>query len=320
MTRRKEFPPAALAEEARRLVAKMPVRSPKQGIDPAGARAEQAVMAATRAPGPNLAKVEDFQVATRGGRLKLRCYSPGPTPPAIILYFHGGGWVMGSIDDSDAHVRRVVEATDCAFLSVDYRLAPEHPFPAAIDDAIDAWAWLRANAPQLAPLCPLGIAGDSAGGNIAAGTCLALRDADAPLPAFQILVYPVLSPAMDTPSYRAQAEGPILTAADMAWFWDCYARETGARHDPRAAPMLAANLAGLPPALILTAECDPLRDEGMEYSRRLAIAGVPVRQRCFEGMPHGFYKSADLLAGGQQALAEVAAFLRERTGVMPDAR
>lgn len=314
MKRRKEFSarPAPLAEEVRRFLAAAPVRAPLSEIGVAAARAQQARLAATRGPGPEMAAVRDFDVPARRGPLPVRLYFPVADPPAILLYFHGGGWVMGGIEDSDPQARRIAEATGCALASVDYRLAPEHPFPAALDDALDAWGWLVDEAPHLASAPVLGIAGDSAGGNVAAGATIALRDAGIPLPTFQILVYPVLSPVMDSDSYRDQADGPILTAADMAWFWDCYAPDPPTRADPRAAPLLAPDLTGLPPALIIAGQCDPLRDEAADYAERLRTAGVPVRHLCFAGMPHGFYKSADLLAGGRAALAEVAAFVRAR--------
>jgi acetyl esterase len=242
----------------------------------------------------------------------MRIYMPSDDPPAMLLYFHGGGWVMGSIEDSDAHVRRMAQATGCGVVSVEYRLAPEHRFPAPIEDAVAAWRWLTAT---MADGRLLGIGGESAGGNIAAGAAIALRDLGGPAPAFQILGYPVLSARMDTPSYASQVNGPILPAADMAWFWDHYAPDPASRSDPRAAPLDAPHLEGLPAALIMSAACDPLCDEAAAYARRLKEAGVPVRYRCFEGMVHGFYKMADVLEGGRRALAEAAEFVRSQLQV-----
>jgi len=310
MTIGKEFP-RPLAEEVIRLLAAAPARMPIWQGTPAEARLGQAKLLATRAAGPDLALVED----ARAGGVPLRIYRPTSTPRATILYLHGGGWVMGGIDDSDAHVRRIAANTGCDIVSVGYRLAPEHPFPAAIEDAIAAWRWLT-EAPG--PDIPLGIAGDSAGGNIAAGCTIALRDLDLPMPDFQILGYPVLSAKMDTPSYSSQAEGPVLTAADMRWFWNLYAPDAQSRADPRASPLAADELTGLPPALIMAAACDPLRDEAAAYAERLKEAGVPVNYRCFAGMIHGFYKMADVLEGGRQALAEAAAFTAAQIGAMPD--
>lgn len=299
-----------LADEVRRLLETLPERAPLWQGTPADARASQDRLLATRAPGPSVAHVRDVRI----GELPVRLYLPSDAPPAVMLYFHGGGWVMGSIADSDAHIRRMALATGCGIAAVDYRLAPEHPFPAAIDDALVAWQWLVRDMPDRR----VGIGGESAGGNIAAGATIALRDLGLPMPAFQILGYPVLSAGMDTPSYAEQAEGPVLSAADMRWFWDHYAPDPQDRGDPRASPLAAADLSGLPPALIISAACDPLRDEAAAYAGRLREAGVPVRYRCFEGMVHGFYKMADLLEGGRAALAEASDFVREQVRSMPD--
>jgi acetyl esterase len=309
MTMRKEFP-QPLAEEVQRLLAAAPARTPIWQGTPAEARAGQARLLASRARGPRMASVEDLNI----GHVPVRIYKPDTETQTIILYFHGGGWVMGGIDDSDAHVRRMAEATGCGIVSVGYRLAPEHPFPAAIQDAIAAWEWLVENA---GAGVTLGIAGDSAGGNIAAGASIAIRDLGLAMPAFQILGYPVLSAVMDTPSYTGQADGPILSAADMRWFWDHYAPHAESRADPRASPLGAHDLSRLPPALIMAAACDPLRDEAALYAERLKEAGVPVRYRCYEGMIHGFYKMADVLEGGRMALAEAAIFVATQMVEMP---
>lgn len=310
MIMRKLFP-ARPADEVRALLEKIPSRLPLWQGTPGEARASQARLLATRAPGPDLFAVED----RRAGRVPLRIYQPSPATLATILYFHGGGWVMGGIEDSDAHVRRMALATGCTIVSVGYRLAPEHPFPAAIDDAVEAWRWLTDRAGRDAVLA---IGGESAGGNIAAGATIAMRNIGLLMPAFQILGYPVLSSAMDTPSYKSQADGPILTAADMRWFWSHYVPDLAQRNDPRASPLSGADLSGLPSALIMTAECDPLRDEADDYAARLSEAGVNVRHQCFAGMIHGFYKMADQLEGGRAALAEAAAFVREQIAAMPD--
>lgn len=310
MTMRKLFP-APLADEVRALLDKFPSRPPLWQGTPEDARASQNRLLATRAPGPELFAVVDALAED----VPVRLYHPSADPFATMLYFHGGGWMMGNIDDSDAHVRRMALATGCTIVSVGYRLAPEHPFPAAIEDAITAWRWLIGTA---APSTMLAIGGESAGGNIAAGATIAIRDIGLPMPVFQILGYPALGSAMNTPSYDSQADGPILTAADMRWFWDNYVPDHASRSDPRASPLMAADLSGLPPALIMTAACDPLRDEGADYAERLSQAGVHVRHHCFEGMIHGFYKMADQLEGGRAALAEAAAFVREQAAAMPD--
>lgn len=257
-----------------------------------------------------MAAVQDHTIRGPGGPLLIRAYTPPMANGAAILYFHGGGWVIGSVEDSDAHVRQLAIETGCMMLSVGYRLAPEHPFPAAIDDALAAWHWARTD--RGSPVDQegvLGIAGDSAGGNIAAGATLALRSMGAPLPAFQLLGYPVLSSAMDSASYRDQRDGPVLTAADMAWFWDRYAPDQATRTDPRAAPLEAGDLTGLPPTMIFTAQCDPLRDEGEAYANRLHDAGTIVSYRCYKGMVHGFYKTFSALESSCAAFANIREFV-----------
>jgi len=318
MSDRKEFSagPALPAAEIRALLAAAPARTPIWQSTPETARAEQQRLLAARAKGPDMARVRDIVIAGPGGPLPIRLYRPPDANGAAILYFHGGGWVIGSIEDSDAHVRRLAIATGCTMLSVGYRLAPEHPFPAAIEDALAAWqwAWSRLRGPDTV----LAIAGDSAGGNIAAGAIIALHASGAELPAFQLLGYPVLSGAMDSASYRDQRDSPVLTAKDMAWFWDQYAPDLATRSDPRSSPLEAAVPAGLPPTLVLTAECDPLRDEGRAYAERLRAAGVHVFHRCYAGMVHGFYKISGDLEGSRAALADVRSLVARQLAAMPN--
>lgn len=296
-----------------------PPRAPIWQSTPEAARAEQQRLLQTRTPGPEMACVRDMLIEGPGGPLPVRLYRSPEENGAAILYFHGGGWVIGSIEDSDAHVRRLAVTTGCTMLSVGYRLAPEHPFPAAVEDALAAWRWARSRlrGPDGRDAV-LAVAGDSAGANVAAGATLALHAAGAALPAFQLLGYPVLSSAMDSASYRDQRDGPVLSAADMAWFWDRYAPDPAARRDSRASPLDAATFAGLPPAMILTAECDPLRDEGRAYAEQLRAAGVDMFHRCYAGMVHGFYKISGDLEGSRAALADMRAFVARQLAAMPN--
>jgi len=213
------------------------------------------------------------------------------------------------IETHDRICRRLANATGALVVSVDYRLAPEHRFPAALEDCEAATAWLADHADQLGgDATRLVVAGDSAGGNLAACVALRARAVGPPLAA-QVLVYPVCDAARDTASYRENGDGYLLTADDMAWFWECYLGPDGDPADAFASPLRAANLGGLPPALVITAEFDPLRDEGEAYARRLDGFDVPVELHRFEGMVHGFVGMDALVPEADAAMARIAAFL-----------
>jgi acetyl esterase len=207
-----------------------------------------------------VASVRDIVIPGQAGGIPARVYSPAPDAPGVVVYYHGGGWVLGSADQWDASVRALTVASGCDVVSVDYRLAPEHVFPAATDDAYDALVWA---AGSLANGRPLVVAGDSAGGNLAAVSALRARDTGGPSLAFQVLVYPVTDYDLDRKSYH-QYDGTefIVNRRDMAWFWDHYVPDPAARANPYASPLRANDLAGLPPAYVVTDEHDPLRDEG----------------------------------------------------------
>lgn len=250
-------------------------------------------------------RIEDLVVPGPAGALPARLYRPaaGGAPCPLIVFFHGGGFVFGSLDSHyDGFCRALSGEAQAAVLSVDYRLAPEHPFPAATDDCLAATRWAAAQATALgADPARLFVAGGSAGGNLAAVTALRARDEGGPHLAGQVLIYPVVDfHTPPTPSFREFAEGHHLTGADLVWFWAQYlARPEDAAH-PYAAPLRAADLAGLAPAFLLTAECDPLRDEAERYAARLAQAGVKVALRREAGMIHGFLafpttRTADVL-------------------------
>lgn len=263
-------------------------------------------------PGP-LRAVEDLSCPGPGGPLPLRLYRPHSalaTLPAL-LYLHGGGWAAGDLDTHDHLCRHLAFAGDAVVVSLDYRLAPEHPFPAAFEDCIAAWQWLREAAPGLGidpARCAVG--GDSAGGNLAAALCLHLRDAALALPRFQLLIYPAVDFTADNDSLRDNGSGYLLTRDALEMFTGWYLGDDALRRDPRASPMLAADLAGLPPALVQTAEYDPLRDEGAAYAERLRAAGVTVDHRLYPGMLHGFARMGAKVDQGRRALDDAAAALR----------
>jgi acetyl esterase len=250
------------------------------------------------------------------GALRARIYTPaGRGPFPTLLHIHGGGWVLCSLDTHDRECRALAALTPCVVVAVDYRLAPEHPFPAAVDDCLWALRWTIAHAAELGGDGRVAIAGDSAGGNLATTVARLARDEGLPPLAGQLLFYPVTDyHEPGTPSYAEFAEGYGLTREEMAWFWAQYARGPEVAANPLAAPLRAPDLTGLPPALVVTAECDVLRDEGEHYARRMRDAGVPTTLRRHPGMIHGFVNMSAVLASGRQALLESAAWLRETFG------
>ena len=238
-----------------------------------------------------LAEVVDIKVEGEVGPLPARLYRPeGASGGPVIVFFHGGGWVMGSIDSHDNTAGRLAAESGCTVVSIDYRLAPETKFPGPLEDCYAATSWVAAHAAELdVDPTRLAIAGDSAGGNLAAALALLARERGGPAIAFQLLVYPVTDLTMEYPSFAENGElNYILSSKDMAWFIDHY---TGGAEgvDWRAAPIQAADLSGLPPAVVVTAELDPLRDEGEAYAEKLQAAGVPTELIRGEGMCHGFY-------------------------------
>ncbi|MCK9485916.1 MAG: alpha/beta hydrolase [Dehalococcoidia bacterium] len=262
-------------------------------------------------PGPDVHHVEDLEAPGPDGPIPVRIYWPREAQdlPAL-LWFHGGGWVIGSVEGEDATARRLATLADCVVVSVEYRLAPEHPYPAAVTDAYAAIVWTVQNAPRLGvDPARVAIAGYSAGGNLAAVAAQLLRDRGGPTPVHQVLVNPVTDCAMDTPSY-AENDRYILTPEVMRWFFDHYCPEGGIRTRPDISPLRASDLSGLPPATVVTAEYDPLRDEGMAYAEAMRAAGVPVEARCFPGQMHTFFVNAHLFPQGQQAVEMVAERLR----------
>jgi acetyl esterase len=263
-------------------------------------------------PAAALASVAGRAVPGPAGDLPVRVYTPEGEPPfPIVVWFHGGGWVVGTLDTYDPLCRALAAAVPAVVVSVDYRLAPEHPYPAAVEDAYAATAWASRNAAALGGAQHrLAVAGDSAGGNLAAAVALGARDRGGPAIAFQLLVYPVLDAAGDTGSWAEFAEGHYLTAAGMRWYWDHYLAGADGRA-PDASPLRAAFVGGLPPALVIGADHDILRDEGEAYAARLRDAGVDATATRYPGVVHGFLRWRAVTAAADTALQEAATALRK---------
>jgi acetyl esterase len=266
---------------------------------------------------PKVGRVEDRTIPGPAGPIRIRLTAPeGPGPFPAVVYLHGGGWVVGSLHSHDQLCRAITRASGVAVVSVDYRLAPEDPFPAAVDDAEAATRWVADHGEEFGvdPL-RLAVGGDSAGGNLATVVARRARDRGFPRLVFQVLLYPVTDSNRDTPSYLKNADGYMLTRELMAWYWDQYVPDAARRLDPDASPLCADDLSRLPPALVVTAEFDPLRDEAEHYARRLAEAGVAVQLSRYPGMIHGFIRRYTVLDQGRAALDEVCLALSKALSV-----
>jgi acetyl esterase len=281
---------------------------------PEGRRLFAKMMDMVRGTPAEVKSTEDLIIPGPPADLPARLYRPPQTlrdPAPVLLYFHGGGWTIGSVDTHDAICRALCAHSGCGVVSVDYRMGPEHQFPAAVDDAWAATCWLAREARQL-ELDPgrIAVGGDSAGGNLAAAVTLLARAAQAPRIAYQLLIYPATENATDTASRLELATGYRLTKALMDWFSAQYFATPADCLDPRGSPMRASSLAGLPPAYVLTAGFDPLRDEGEAYATRLRAEGVPAEYVCFGGMIHGFFGMAGIIDQAGVAQRHAAAALR----------
>lgn len=262
-------------------------------------------------------KVETITIPGPDGGIPIRIYTPeGKGPFPVFIYFHGGGWVIGDLDTADVPCRSIANQARSVVVSVDYRLAPEYKFPAAINDAYAAVKWVSEQATTLGiDADRIAVGGDSAGGNLAAVVALMGRDKGGPALRKQLLIYPVTHYDFNTKSYQENGEGYFLTKQSMVWFWNHYLRSEKDGKHPYASPLLAQELSGLPPALIITAEYDPLRDEGEAYAKRLEEAGIPVKLSRYNGMIHGFFWMAGVLEQGNKAIEEVAQELKEAFSV-----
>jgi cation diffusion facilitator CzcD-associated flavoprotein CzcO/acetyl esterase/lipase len=289
---------------------------PLETMPPAEARAFSDAMSAQRPPGPDVGEIIDGTLPGATGDLAYRLYRPasdGPHP--VVVYFHGGGWVLGSATSDDPFCRDLCVRTDSVVVSVDYGHGPEARFPAAPDDAFAATKWVSAHAAELGGVPGrLAVAGWSAGANLAAVVCQLARDAGGPAIVAQLLLTPVTDSDFSRPSYSENGDGYMLTAPLMHWFWDHYA-DPDQRKDPKAAPLLAEDLSNLPPAIVVTAQFDPLRDEGDAYAAALVDAGVEVHHIRARGHTHTSLTAVDMVLTGAAVRAEMAASLRERIGV-----
>lgn len=261
--------------------------------------------------GPHMYAIKDRRVAVTGGAIPVRLLIPSEDPDGVIVYYHGGGWVLGSIDDSELLGRILARRANCVVVLVEYRLAPEYRFPTPVSDCYMALEWVEQHFEEFtARKVPLIVAGDSAGGNLAAVCTLKARDGKGPQVDLQILVYPVTDCDLDSASYREPENGLILTKELMAWFWDHYAPDPIGRAHPDASPLRAITTSNLPPAIVLTAEHDVLRSEGELYATRLMKSSVPVRHQRFKGQMHGFFTMVGVLPGSEAAMSYIVDELR----------
>jgi acetyl esterase len=256
---------------------------------------------------------EDHLVRGPGGDFRVRLYQPEGEPPLpVLVYFHGGGFVCGSLDTIDGPLRSLANRSGCAVASVEYRLAPEHRFPAAFEDAVAATEWVASRADSLGvDAARLAVGGDSCGGGLAAAVALWARDHDGPSIAFQFLIYPMLDPDCTSASQWTYGEGYLVMRDDLLWFWRHYLPSVESGRSPWASPLLASSFAALPPALVITAEFDPLRDEGEAYAAALAAARVPARVIRLEGMIHACFQMAGVIDRSRLLVETAASELSE---------
>ena len=291
-------------------------RAPMETLSPDEARQQFRAGRAVTQPDPQeVAEVRDLSCPGLHGAIPLRTYRPMATAAndvlPVLVYYHGGGWLLGDLDSHDVACRHYANAAKCRVVSVDYRMAPEYKFPAAVDDCAAATGWVVAQADALGiDRKRVAVGGDSAGGNLAAVMALMARDGDLPAVAFQLLVYPVTDLGMTHESYRRVTEGVPLTSRTMDWFIDHYLPGPKDRADWRASPLRAADLSGVAPALVLTASYDPLCDEGVAYAERLEREGVRVIHLHFSDQLHGFVGQGRIIRAGNMALDMMAAALK----------
>jgi len=271
-------------------------------------------------PGAPVARVVNRTIPGPAGDIPLRIYTPTETTASlpVLVWYHGGGWVLGTLEGVDHVCRELANTANAIIVSVDYRLAPEHRFPAGPDDCEAAYVWVLENAASFGgDPRRVAVGGDSAGGNLAAVVSLRAKEHNLPLPVFQLLIYPVTDHDFDRPSYVENADGYLLTRLAMRWFWNQYVNSAADMDHPHAAPVRAADLRGLPPALVITAEFDPLRDEGEAFGELLRQAGVPVTVTRYEGMIHGFYGMFPAIDKSYQSIRESAAALSVAFALQP---
>ncbi len=284
-------------------------------LDPQSARAQADGLAEKgEMDPPQVAKVGDGTLPGPAGPIPYRRYWPSGATAATLptlIYYHGGGFVIGTLETHDSTCRRICNVSGCQVIAIDYRLAPEHPFPAPVDDALAAFRHIAANAASFdTEAGRLAVGGDSAGGNLAAVVCQAQKQEGGAMPSFQLLIYPATDNHTDSASRKDLAEGYFLTGPLMKWFFDHYAPAGVDRSDPRISPLLARDVSGLPPAFVLTAGFDPLRDEGRHYADRLLQAGIKVTYTNYPGTIHGFFSLTRFLKQGIRANDEAGYALK----------
>jgi acetyl esterase len=281
---------------------------PLTEMTPEEARQVPAIISEMVGPGPDVAAVRDIEIPGPAGGIRARVYEPAGSAAGTIVYYHGGGWVIGTLDDWDAVCRALAVASGARLVSVDYRLAPEHCFPAAADDAFAALVGVA----QQYPGSPIVVAGDSAGGNLAAVSALRARDAGGPEIALQVLVYPVVDCDLTRQSYAECTDTEfIINKAEMAWFWNHYVPDESQRAHPHASPLRASSHDGLPSAYIVIAHHDPLRDEGLAYAAALEAAGVPVTVTRHDDQIHAFFVLVNLMESADRAVDEAGTAIRD---------
>jgi acetyl esterase len=305
-----------LDPQARAVLDQIPVLTDEVvlALAPPLLRQAMAAMPGSAGPVEEVARVESRTLPGPAGEIPVRIYAASQARrlPALV-YFHGGGFVIGSLDTHDGTCRSLANAIGCTVVSVDYRLAPEHRFPAGPEDCYAATRWVAEKGAEIGvDTSRIAIGGDSAGGNLAAVVALMARDRRGPALRHQLLIYPVADHDFTTASYQENAQGYLLSREMMRWFWNHYLERAEDGANPYASPLRAASLAGLPPAHVITAEYDPLRDEGEALASRLQEAGVPTTQVRYDGMFHGFFSMNAMLDAARRAVAEAAAAVRTR--------
>ncbi len=286
--------------------------TPLTELRPEQARRQMAAANAGIGKPQEVLSIEDTQINVDGGHIELRIYRGTEQTRPAIVYYHGGGWVLGSIETHDGYCRALANEAQAVVVSVEYRLAPEHLYPTAAEDCYAATKWVSENADEIGvQVGRLVVAGDSAGGNLAAAVALMARDRGGPEIDLQVLIYPITDHNFETASYKECGQDYMLTQETMVWFWDHYCPDTQQRNESYASPLRADDLANLPPALVQTAGYDPLCTEGDDYADKLKDAGVQVIHTCYEGMIHGFTRRFAGLDKATDALQEIGAAYRE---------
>jgi acetyl esterase len=267
-------------------------------------------------PAPPVARISDVTIPGPAGVIRARVYDPAPgagAPRPLVAYFHGGGWVQGDLETHHGLCARLALRARAVVVAIDYRLAPEHRFPAAVDDCVAAYVWLRRHGDGLGgDRARVAVAGDSAGGNLAAVVSQLAARNGVPVPTCQVLIYPATDFTLETASHRELADGHVIPRDRVVWYAEQYLGKDGDRRDVRASPLLAADLTGQPPALVITAGFDPLRDEGHAYAARLRAAGVPVVDHEYAGQIHAFVSLTKAITQGMTCTEEIGDYLREQ--------